>query len=128
MSVQRIKIGMIDLHWSNWFSWNSIILDGRRKGSVKIPNKKPGVYEVRRNRHKNRLYIGKASNLRHRVRQALVKGKSPHTAGKKIRSKNNTSDLFVRWAETLRPAASEEELHRLHTKKFGDIPHYVKNK
>ena len=47
---------------------------------VSNPNGRPGVYEVKRSDHASdeRLYIGKASDLRMRARQGLVKGKEPH--------------------------------------------------
>ena len=31
----------------------------------------------------------------------------------------------VRWAETDRPAAAEEELHRRHRERFGRLPRYT---
>ncbi len=42
-----IKIPEILLEWSDWYSWNEIMEDGRKRDSVKIPNKK-GVYEVKK--------------------------------------------------------------------------------
>jgi len=71
------------------------------------------------------LYIGKTSNLRHRVKQGLVRGKGRHSGGKKIRKNENVSKLRIRWAETKKPAAVEEELHQKYFKKFGKHPKYV---
>jgi len=62
-----------------------------------------------------------------RIKQALVKGKSPHPAGNKIRKNEDTSKIVVRWATTDRPAAVEEELHKRFLNKFGKFPKYVKH-
>jgi hypothetical protein len=83
------------------------------------------VYEVKYRDSDERLTIGKASNLRMRVKQGLVKGKVPHRAGEKIREKENTSQVVVRWAETERRAAAEEELHLRYRARFGRLPMYT---
>jgi excinuclease UvrABC nuclease subunit len=90
-----------------------------------LPNRQPGVYEVGYADADERLTIGKASDLRMRVRQGLVKGKVPHSAGDKIRAREELSRLVVRWAVTSRPAAAEEELHHRHKARFGRLPQYV---
>jgi hypothetical protein len=125
MEKQSIVIPPIKLEWSQWEKWSDIILDARGGAGVFIPNFKPGVYEVRLQYEERRLTIGKASNLRFRVRQGLVKGKSPHSSGKDIREKEDISKIVVRWAETDRPAAVEEHLHMAYLKRFGEPPKYT---
>ncbi len=126
MERQEIRIPEVTLGWSDWTVWDKIKIDARNNDGVAIPNKKPGIYEVRRRDAEIRLTIGKASDLRMRVRQGLVKGKTSHSSGDKIRASEDTSLLLVRWAETSRPAATEEELHRLHKIQFGHLPKYTK--
>lgn len=121
-----IRIPEITLEWSDWYSWNDIIKDAR-KGGIMMPNKKSGVYEVKYKDADKRLTIGKASDLRKRIRQGLVKGNTPHSAGKKIRKEEDTSNIVIRWAITDRPGAAEEELHRRHKEKFGELPKYVEH-
>lgn len=114
----------IELQWSEWHSWDIVKLDARKDG-IKIPNKVSGVYEAKYLDEHERLTIGKASDLRFRVRQGLVKGKTSHSAGDNIRAKEDVSRIMVRWAVTDRPACAEEELHRRHRGKFGRLPKYV---
>ena len=71
---QTINIPVIILNWSEWTSWASIELL-ERSGGVAIPNGVPGVYEAKHAQLDECLTIGKASNLRHRVRQGLVRGR-----------------------------------------------------
>ena len=127
MSRQTIKIPKIVLEWSDWISWHDLAKDARTGEGIYVPNRKQGVYEVKRRRSQKRLAIGKAANLRMRIKQGLVKGKSSHSAGKKIRKKEVLSKLVVRWAETDRPSAVEEELHRLYVKKYRELPEYVQH-
>ena len=122
MEKQTIDLGTVTLQWSDWFPWDSIKADARFPGGISIPNFKSGVYEVIRKGEEKRLTIGKASNLRMRIRQGLVKGKTKHSAGTKIRRNENTSLLLVRWAETEKPAGVEEHLHRLYVERFGEWP------
>ena len=82
----------------------------------------PGCYEVRRDGAEVRLTIGRAANLRSRVKQGLVKGKFPHSTGTRIRAKEDVSKLLVRWAVTKRPAVVEEELHLRHREEYGRLP------
>lgn len=126
MDIEVIEIPRIELRWSNWFPWNDLIEDAR-SGGIKIPNYMPGVYEVKYVYAEERLTIGKASNLRMRIRQGLLKGKSAHSSGKNIRANEDVAKIVIRWAETDRPAATEEELHRRHLKKFGRLPKYTKH-
>lgn len=127
MEKQKIFIPPIELNWSEWHPWNQLIIDARSGDGVAIPNKIPGVYEVKHRNASERLTIGKASDLRMRVRQGLVKGKTRHSAGKRIRKQEDVSKLMVRWAVTDRPAAAEEELHQRHIARFGKLPKYVQH-
>jgi len=119
-----IIIPKIKLEWSDWYSWNRLKKNAREETGIKIPNQS-GVYEVKRRRRESLQYIGKASNLRMRVRQGLIKGKVPHSGGKKIRKSEDVSKLIVRWAVTKRPSCVEEELHQKYIKKFGNPPKHV---
>ncbi len=111
METQDIRIPKIDLEWSDWYDWSALLVSGH-SGGISIPNKKPGVYEAKLKSTDERLAIGKASDLRMRVRQGLVKGKTPHSSGARIRANEDTSMIEMRWAQTDHPAAVEEELHR----------------
>jgi hypothetical protein len=71
------------------------------------------------------LHIGKASDLRMRIRQGLVKGAVPHSTGKRIHQEEDVSRLVIRWAVTERPGAAEEELHCLYRREFGRLPKYT---
>lgn len=123
--IRLIEIPPITLDWSDWHLWENIASDATIPNSVTPPNK-PGVYEVRLNGQDERLTIGKASNLRRRVKRGLVKGKLPHSSGQKIRADEDTAQIVVRWAETDRPAAVEEYLHRQYKDSFGQLPKYTK--
>ncbi|MGP8001863.1 MAG: hypothetical protein ACLPKI_31735 [Streptosporangiaceae bacterium] len=124
-----LEIGTITLDWSAWVPWTDVSADNRGGAGVSIPNKVAGVYEVRSadNDGDERTYIGKAGDLRLRVRQGLVKGKLPHSGGKRIRAQEDLSRLAIRWAVTDRPAAAEEELHRAYRARFGRLPLYTFN-
>jgi hypothetical protein len=129
MTAERsiIRIPTIVLHWSPWHTWHELSLDARGGGGVRIPNKQRGVYEVRPSLGgKERLTIGRAANLRMRIRQGLVKGLTPHSSGTRLRSAiSDPSKLEVRWALTDRPAAAEEELHQRYVKAFGRLPEFT---
>lgn len=124
MEVEVIEIPPIQLEWSDWTSWDELEIDAR-KGGIRVPNKRPGVYEAKYRDVERRLTIGKASDLRMRVKQGLVKGKTDHSAGERIREHEDTSNIVVRWAITERPATVEEELHKKHIAMFGRLPKYV---
>jgi len=124
MERQDIFIPPVRLEWSEWIAWDRVLEDAR-SGGVWIPNGKPGVYEARIGGQQERLTIGKASDLRMRVRQGLVKGKAPHSSGKRIRANENTVRIEVRWAETNRPSAVEEELHKQYLTLQGKFPKYT---
>lgn len=121
-----IVIPVIELTWSDWFAWEELKADERKKHvKVRVP-KQPGVYEVKYKESEERLTIGRTSDLHQRVKEELVKGNYPHDAGKNIREKEIVANVVVRWAITSRPAATEEELHRRHQQDFGKLPKYVK--
>ena len=120
-----INIEPIVLRWSDWVSWDDLKIDARHGGGVRVPNYIPGVYEVKYRDSEERLTIGETSNLRMRIKQGLVKGKTPHSSGYKIRTTEDVSRLVVRWAITDRPKAVEEELHRRYKSKFGKSPKYT---
>jgi len=127
MDKETIRIPPIELDWSDWASWDSLKVDSRSGQGVIVPNKVPGVYEARLTGAEERLTIGKASDLRYRIKQALVKGKAKHSAGDDIRANEDTSRIEVRWAATERPAAAEEELHKRYQTKFGKLPKYTEH-
>ncbi|MCK4365110.1 MAG: hypothetical protein KAW45_03585 [Thermoplasmatales archaeon] len=127
MEREEIIIRPINLEWSDWFSWNDLKIDTRSGNGIKMTNYVSGVYEARYEDKEERLMIGKATDLRMRVRQGLVKGKTPHSAGEKIRVNENVSRIVVRWSATDKPCAVEEELHRKYQKKFGRLPKYVQH-
>lgn len=120
MEKERINLPpTIELEWSDWTAWDAIKVDARRVGGVKIP-RTPGVYEAKYKEDEKRLTIGKASNLRERVRNGLVKGRIPHGPREDMRfATERFSEMVVRWAVTDRPAAAEEEIHRLRPPKYG---------
>ena len=126
MKTQRINIPTIILNWSEWYAWKNLELDVRSNQNGVRVTVNPGVYEARHNTSEERLTIGKASNLRMRVKQGLVKGKVPHSSGKKIRASEDVTSIVIRWAETDRQSAVEEELHKLYANKFGRLPKYTK--
>jgi len=124
MEIDIIEIPRIELRWSEWHPWEELKEDAR-SGGIKIPNEVSGVYEVKYMDSEERLTIGRTTNLRYRIRQALVKGLALHSSGKEIREKEDVSRLVVRWAVTDRPAAVEEELHRRYVEKHGMWPLYT---
>jgi hypothetical protein len=103
------------------------VIDNRSGAGVFIPNHSPGVYEVKYADHDGdaRLHIGRAANLRMRIRQGLVKGATPHSTGRRIHQLEDVSQLVIRWAATERPGAAEEELHRLYRLAHGRLPKYT---
>lgn len=128
MEIQKISIPLIILEWSDWTTWNHLEIDARGSKGIRIPNGVSGVYEAKNENFINpdeRLYIGKATDLRMRIKQGLVKGKVPHPAGEKIRSKEDVSKVSVRWATTGWPSAAEEALHKKYKNDFGKLPKYV---
>lgn len=125
MEITRIEIPEIKLEWSNWYPWESFLIDSKNNPSgINVPSK-PGVYEAKINNSESRLTIGKASNLRMRIKQGLIKGKIPHSAGTRIRKNELVSAIEIRWAITDRPACVEEELHKKHIEFFHNLPKYT---
>jgi hypothetical protein len=125
MEVTEITIPTIVLRWSDWFVWSRFHLHATRdKDGLAVPDGR-GVYEARLSSEAVRLTIGRAANLRMRVKQGLVRGKVPHSAGEGIRAGEDMSVIVIRWAETDRPAAAEEELHLRHIAEFGRLPKYT---
>ena len=125
MDITHVEIPPIVLDWSEWYPWPRFLKDARTDPlAVDVPSA-PGVYEARYCDGNERLTIGRASDLRLRVKQGLVKGKLPHSAGKRIRASADTARIVVRWAVTDRPAAVEEELHAKHIAAFGRLPRYT---
>jgi hypothetical protein len=121
-----LELAPIILAWSPWERWDDLKKDERLRRGARVPPGRPGVYEVIREHTVERLTIGRTSDLRMRVKSQLVMGAGPHQAGTHIREHEDTSHLLVRWAVTDRPAAAEEELHRLHVRQHGKLPKYTR--
>ena len=120
---EKLFIPLIKLGWSEWAAWEDVSKDVR-KGGISPPDE-PGVYEVKYREDDERLLIGRASNLRMRVKQGLVRGKLPYgPAREKILKNEDISRIVIRWAVTYRPATVEEELLLRHIYKFGEPPKY----
>ena len=124
MVREELVIPPIILEWCHWVVWNDLKVDARGGFGVRVPEDK-GVYEAKYSGADERLTIGKASNLRRRVKEGLVRGVTSHEAGDKIRAHEDVSLVVVRWARCERPAAAEEELHLRHVRRFGQLPKYV---
>ncbi len=122
---ETLVIPPIELQWSDWIAWNTVVADVRDTG-VRVP-KVPGVYEAKYADQEERLTIGKATNLEFRMRQALIKGAYGHPAGTQIRAHEDVTKIVVRWAPAERRAAVEEELHGRHQQRFGRLPRYVQH-
>jgi hypothetical protein len=123
--TQEINIPPIRLHWSKWFKWERFLLDPRTlERAIRLPNS-PGVYELKYENEQTLLTIGEASSLRKRVKQGLIKGNHPHSTGKRIRKHEDPKKIVIRWAETKRPSAVEEELHRRYIETYGDLPKHT---
>lgn len=126
MAQQQLDLGTVTLAWTDWVPWAELDSDGQGM-TGEWPPRRCGVYEVRRADHDERLTIGKAANLRSRIIGGLIKGRSPHSTGKRIRAEEqNLQDVEIRWAETDRRAAAEEALHRLHIEANGSLPVHTK--
>jgi hypothetical protein len=123
--TQIIQLPPIVLYWYPWERWDDLLQEGPAIMDEHRSVHKPGVYEARLRDQEERLVIGKAADLTDRVLQGLIKGTTAHDAGKKIRANENVHLVVVRWAPTDRPAAAEEELHRLHIARFARLPKYT---
>lgn len=123
---EEISLAPIRLEWSDWCPWENLEVGARTSDAAAVPPRSPGVYEVLDTALNEFLTIGKASDLRMRVQQALVRGQAPHSVGERIRKDYpDCSTLVVRWAITDRPAAAEEALHARHKERTGSLPRYV---
>jgi len=60
----------------------------QEREKVKVSNKQFRVYEVKYVDQDEKLIIGKLSDLRMRIKQGLVRDKSSHSAGGKIKNTN----------------------------------------
>jgi hypothetical protein len=114
------------LEWTWWEWWDDLREHDRAGGRVELP-RVPGVYEVKSCGDEERVYIGRAKDLQVRVKHGLVRGSCLHPAGRRIEVGEDTSRICVRWAQTNRPAAAEEELHRRHVLQFGSLPKYAQH-
>lgn len=131
MKKQNFKIPPIELEWSKWFSWQILEIDARRKGGVRIPNRKPGVYEVKKRTAGKFLVLGKSKDLRKAIKECIIRGRGkderPHSARSDIKKNNeNFINIVIRWAETDRPDAAAEELLKIHKEQHGSLPKYYK--
>lgn len=114
---REVHIEPIILDWSEWHSWRDV---ARQDGAV-VPCDQEGVYEAKISGRKERLAIGKAKDLRMRVKQGLMGG---DLAGEDL---GEGDDVVVRWAATERPAAVVEELRIRHKGRFGELPKYTRD-
>jgi hypothetical protein len=126
MDIEQIEIEPISLYWSDWHPWEYLTPDAQTCADSVTPPNKSGVYEAKLRDQEERLTIGKTSNMRRRMKRGLAQGKLPHSSGKRIRAAEDVTQILVRWAETDRPAAVEEELHRHHQQMFGRLPKHTK--
>jgi len=109
----------IELKWSDWFNWNDLLND-----KIQVPDNS-GVYEIRLN--EECFDIGKATNLKTRMLQQLIKNRGKHSTRDRMKKENvDFNNLKVRWVKTDNPAALEEYLHKMHIKQFGILPKHVK--
>ena len=117
---REVHIEPILLEWSEWHSWRDVALED----CAVVPCEQAGVYEAKISGRKERLAIGKAKDLRARVKQGLMGGKAGDTAGDEVGA---GEDVVVRWAVTERPAAVVEELQIRHKGRFGELPKYTRD-
>ena len=117
---REVHIEPIVLEWSEWHSWRDV----ERGDCAVAPCEQAGVYEAKISGRKERLAIGKAKDLRARVKQGLMGGKAGEPAGEELGA---DEDVVVRWAATERPAAVVEELCIRHKGRFGELPKYTRN-
>jgi hypothetical protein len=101
-------------------------MDARKRDSVKVPAE-PGVYEARYADSERRLHIGQTNNLCRRIKDGLVKGNIPHSAGERIRSQEDVVRIVIRWAICDRPVVVEKMLHAQHETQFGSLPKHTRH-
>ena len=117
---REVHIEPILLEWSEWHSWRDVA----RQDCAVAPCEQEGVYEAKISGRKERLAIGKAKDLRARVKHGLMDGKAGDPAGEDLGA---GEDVVVRWAATERPAAVVEELQIRHKGRFGELPRYTRD-
>ena len=121
---QIIEIPKIILEWSSWYKFEDI-KKNVRDGGVNLPDES-GVYQVI-DKNGEIIHIGRASNLRMRVKQGFVKGKTPHSTRKRIIENGiNLNELKIQWAVTDYPNTIEELLHKKFKKEYGKLPKFTK--
>ena len=119
-----LKIPEIVLNWSQLYSFEDIKKHAK-EGGVNIPNQS-GVYKVL-NENNEILHIGRASNLRHRIKQGFVKGKTPHSTRDRMLNEGvDFKKLKIQWAITDWPNSAEEYLHKKFKKEYGHLPKFTK--
>lgn len=124
MEIQLIEMPLIHLRWSEWYNWKEIEMKVRNRG-INVPSLS-GVYEVKIKDTNEILTIGKASNLRNRIKRGLVQGKLPHSTGKRIRKEEDIEGIQIRWALTDLPSAVEEYLHQKYREQNnGKLPRHT---
>jgi len=124
--VEAIEVPPIVLAWSPWHRWLALSGDERGGAAVRLPSGRSGVYEVMVEGQRPRLTIGRASDLRGRVKHQLVRGSgSSHPVREAIMQNEDLGRVFIRWALTDRPAAAEEALHLDHIRRHGRLPKYT---
>ena len=122
---EEVQLPKVWVCWSYPEKWEALGAATGRETEMELPPAEPGVYEVSVGYFSPRLYIGRATDLYSRILYGLIGGKSPHTAGQKIRENEDLTKITVTWAATDRPAAIEEELHLRHIHEFGRLPKYT---
>ena len=119
-----IQIPEIILNWSDWYKFEDV-RKNVKEGGINVPNM-PGVYKIM-DENGEIIHIGRTSNLRQRVKQGFVKGKSSHSTRERIIKDNiNLNELKIQWAITDYPNTVEEFLHKKFKKKYGKLPKYTK--
>ena len=119
-----IKIPEIELNWSDLYSFEEIEKN-IKDGGVNVPDAS-GVYKVL-DENNEIIHIGRASNLRNRVKQGFVRGKTPHSTRERMLKEGvNLKKLKIQWAVTDWPNSAEEYLHKEFKKNYKRLPKYTK--
>lgn len=126
MSIESFSIQIV-LNWHDWVLWEEMLHDARSNKNAPNPPAEPGVYEVKFIDQVFRLVIGRASNIRGRLKDGLIKGKVGHPPGDRLREEIlDRSNIHVRWATTPSPSGAEEFLLQRHKVAHnGKLPKYV---
>ena len=121
---ETIKIPEIILNWRELCLFEEIAKNVK-EGGINVPNK-PGVYKVLDEKNET-IQIGRSSNVRNRVKQGFVKGKTSHSTRKRMLNKKvNLQNLKIQWAETEWPNSVEEYLHKEFKKNYKRLPKFTK--